>query len=183
MSDPVSIRARSLLLAATLSTLVLSGCFTARTNAPGENAPKEAWDQQISAQYDSQQKIYTVTGGNVRKSGSSLFLRSIRTAGRSDLQVYIEAHYTDDWRMYDRAVDAEGHELPATTIARKMGVCIGYECTHVEHIGVTVTPEYLQTHVKGGIDLELSGKGRKQRFHVPGPYIRSFLAALETKGK
>lgn len=83
--------------------------------------------------------------------------------------------YSGDWRGYDQAFDLGGQKFHALSVRHKVNcplVC-GYE----EVLEIELTRNYLDSHLKDGINMRLYGPsgGASAAFTVPGSYIEGFL--------
>lgn len=110
-----------------------------------------------------------------------LYLRAWKFDGseKSEFQIYVMDHYYKEWRFYDSAYDSKGTKLDAMVISRKVDSCSQYSCSHIEHIGINVTRDYLENNQDTGINLKISGKAGEEIFYLPAGYIKAFLATAK----
>src|SRR5471032_2776848 len=100
-------------------TALLSGCITPmKPPAP----PVLLTDPLVVAnatkvKHDDFKKTTEFTGANVRPY-SALFLRAWRADSTGDMnyQIYLESHYTVQWRYYNEAYDSNGEKLDFLSI-------------------------------------------------------------------
>lgn len=110
--------------------------------------------------------------------GNSLFLRAWKrdsAPGAIDYQVYAIDNYTSDWRFYSEAYDSDGQRLDFMSIDRKVGYCSKYVCSKDEHMGISVSHDYLVKHSGTGMTFKVSGRGGEKVFALPASCIQAFL--------
>lgn len=112
----------------------------------------------------------------------SMFLRQSKIDGvmNHSYQFYFVDNYDGGWRFYDSAYDSNGNRLDAISIDRSVGSCSKYfGCSHWEHVGVSVSREYLQKNSDTDFQIKISGRGGEVIFNVPADYVRYFLDATK----
>lgn len=164
------------------ATAMLMGCAVRQVVPPAPKTPED-WARGVRSERDDYRKVTTYRGQQLERDGSVVFLRAhqLDAAPKPAIQIYVAAYYGGGWRFYDSAFDREGKVLPVTVINREVSGCSRYGCGHIEHIGLAVDDAYLASRQGSGIDFQLSGKGGKDQFYLPGGYIEAFLASLPAR--
>ena len=134
----------------------------------------------VKVEYDNFKKLTNFKGQSLINSGSEMFLRGWKLDGKKDTtyQIYVVSSYGGDWRFYNSAYDSDGNRLDFTSISRDVD-CSKYGCTHYEHLGLSVTKQYLNKNKSLGINFKVSGKAGEATFLMPGSYIEDFLSVAK----
>jgi len=151
---------------------------------------KIEWDnsydikKSIKIKYDEFKKVITFVGpsypgGYILKS--KIFLRAWKYDKNPEhviYQIYISSIYdSSSRRNYTRAYDSNGISLETTSIHHDVS-CYSRRhytnCTYFEHIGVSVSEQYLRNHING-IKLKIEGSGGSEIHNIPALYIKTFL--------
>lgn len=135
----------------------------------------------INVKYDEFKKMTTYTGPNISSIyGNQLFIRSWKTdlTGSTAYQIYVQDHYSGDWRFYNSANDSNGIELDTKLLAREVGYCSQYGCSKDETLGLKISREYLEKNQETGIRFKVSGKAGEAVFFIPAGYIKGFLSSV-----
>jgi len=163
-----------------LLALALAGCVTQPPRKTLLTAEDTAAAVQVSR--DDFKKVTHFTGTGIGDgSDEVLFLRAWKADGMpTRYQVYVADFYRSEWRFYESAHDIDGNTLDVTLIDRKVGACSRYSgCSHHEHLAINISREYLEQRVPSGMSFQISGKGGKEVFFVPGFHIAGFLASTQ----
>lgn len=165
---------------ALICAAMLHGCATTERRAFDWNN-ESAIREKITAKADDFDKTVAYVGPNCAQGiGESTFLRAWRDrAGATTFQLYIVSGYEGEWRFYSRAFDSDGKSLPVTVIDRSTGYCDKYGCSKEEHIGLSVTRDYLKAHADSGVRVKLYGKAGEHVANLTGAYVRAFLVVPE----
>lgn len=129
---------------------------------------------------DDFKKVTNYRGPDIEAGAfDSLFLRAWKPDGaQTNYQVYVADYYTSEWRFYTSADDSDGTRLNVTLIDREVGSCSRYGgCSHFEHMGINITRDYLERKAESGMTFQISGRGGKEVFFIPGFHIKGFLAS------
>ncbi len=97
----------------------------------------------------------------------SMFLRlsKIDAVTEHSYQFYFVDNYDGGWRFYDSAYDNKGNKLDAISIDRSVGSCSRYSgCSHWEHVGVSVSRDYLLQNIERDFQIKISGRGGRDCF-------------------
>ena len=159
--------------------LGLTGC--AITPPVNWNIPSET-EIRVRIENDDFKKHTIYRGPDIAGWRDSLFIRAWRNYGSNHVtyQIYIQDHYSGDWRFYNRAFDSNGNNLDLIEISRDVGSCGQYGCSFDEHVGVKIDRKYLDDSVKTGIRIKLYGKAGQEIFFIPGGYIQGFLKKVDS---
>lgn len=160
--------------------VLLTGCLatTPKLNLNDSQAIASA----ISVRTDSFKKQVNFSGPNVAKDETDdLHIRAWKFEKTGDIsyQIYIADYYYGDWRFYDAAYDSNGDRFDTTKISREVGSCNKYGCSHVEHLGLNVSKQYLEKNASTGISFKVSGKAGEQVFYIPSAYVQAILQVVK----
>jgi len=160
------------------AVLLIGGCV-----AP---APKVNWNDpqetvsRVKVVRDDFKKVTKYIGPDSDKSSSAIFIRAWKyDTGIKQYQIYAKHHYYGDWRFYRSAYDRSGKRLKFKSISRDVGSCSYGSCSFNEHMGISVTRQYLEAHKNTGIQFKVSGKTGEVIFQLPAGYIQGFLSVTK----
>jgi hypothetical protein len=157
----------------------MSGCTA--LDRPVTLTDPQAIASRIKVTYDDFKKVTIIEGPNcARQYGDMLFLRGWKYAsGEEVYQIYLADNYSGQWRFYDSAYDLDGQQFKVTRISRDVDSCASVSCDFTEHLGLTVTKDYLRKNMGSvGIAFKVYGKAGEEVFDIPAAYVQAFLASI-----
>jgi hypothetical protein len=169
---------RSLIAVACVAALIACGTPPPRVDV--NNSAQMASRVQIKR--DDFKKVTNYTGPEIRsEGGGTVNLRAWKTdaLGVINFQVYGVDFYSGEWKFHNSAYDSNGTRMDFVSIARDVGSCGRYSCSHYEHFGLNVTRDYLEKASKTGMHFKVSGRAGEAIFFIPGGYIDGFLTAVK----
>lgn len=121
-------------------------------------------------------------GGFVDGWVDRLLIRAISTRDSKTpvlYQIYVVA-VAGKSRYFTSAYDSDGNSLDVTRIGTESDTYYVVRKSYVskETIGVNVSREYLESHVKKGLRFKLIGQYGEQVININGPCIEGFLLSL-----
>lgn len=163
---------------------IIDGTSTSDSRTTNQDKPKlKDKYPAVKVTKDSFKKLTKYQGAELNYGElRSMFLRLSKIDGVMDhsYQFYFVDNYDGGWRFYDSAHDSNGNKLDAISIDRSVGSCSKYSgCSHWEHVGVSVSHEYLQKNSNTDFKIKISGRGGEIIFNVPADYVRHFLNATK----
>lgn len=131
---------------------------------------------------DFAKKISYEGPSSTKDDRDSVFIRSWKydKDNITKYQIYIADYYLGEWRFYNSAFDSNGNKLDVVVIARDVGSCSRYSgCSHIEHIGINISKEYLEKNKDSGIHFKLNGKAGDEIFLLPSAYVQATLEVMK----
>jgi hypothetical protein len=178
-------------LAALCLAILTTGCAVGGSSSSAATAekPKYAppnWNDPATVQArtkikeDEFTKKTTYIGPKFSFEFGDIFLRAWAGPGSPNppFQIYVK-QFGSNWHDFYAYYDANGKQLDITPIDREINRCSnGGYCGGHEHVGVSVTREYLQQFSTTGLRFKLVGKSQNAIYEMPAGYIQGFLSVV-----
>ena len=123
--------------------------------------------------------IYLSTTGLTDEFPINLKFRAVYNGTElSFIQLYL-INRSNEWSDYYKAVDEDGNELALTKIDKVLDTSTFKSMVLTEeHIGLSITMDYLKLMSNSDFSIKLFGKRRSGDFVVPSSLTKAFLQKL-----